>query len=107
MTIHSVPLLCNEAYSLRKAKCDPPQDFNNNNNNNNNDDDNNNNIFNQGKSVCLSCYIWVPWATKKLTIKGKNNYNGSLSEKCKNYVQCRWIKLRIIASRRAWAEPHS
>ena len=36
MTIHSVPSLCNEAYSLQKAKCDPPQDFNNNNNNNNN-----------------------------------------------------------------------
>ena len=44
--------------------------------------------FYQSKSVSLSCYKWVPWETKKLTIKGKNNYNGSLSEKCKNYVQC-------------------
>ena len=91
MTVHSVPLLCNEAYSLQKAKCDP-QDFSNNYYYYNN-------IFNQGKSVSLSCYKWVPWATKKLTIKGKNNYNGSLSEKCYSYVQCRWIKLRIIAAR--------
>ena len=51
------------------------------NNNNNNNNENNNNLFNQGKPVSWSCYKCVLWATKKLTIKGKNNYNRSAIRK--------------------------
>ena len=58
---------------------------NNNNNNNNNNTNNNDNIFNQGKPVSWSCYKWVPWATKKWTIKGKITITEQLSEKCKNW----------------------
>ena len=36
----------------------------------------------------------MPWETKKLAIEDKITITDEQSEKYKNYVQCRWIKVK-------------
>ena len=36
----------------------------------------------------------MPWATKKLAIEDEITITDEQSEKYKNYVQCRWIKVK-------------
>ena len=71
------------AYGDRSFSRKAVNNNNNNKNYNNNYNNYNNNIFNQGKPVSWSCYKWMPWATEKLTIKGKITITEQLSEKCK------------------------
>ena len=58
--------------------------------NNNNDNNNNNNIYFTRVNPSAEAVInGCPGQLKKITIKGKITITDRLSEKCKNYVQCR------------------